>query len=290
MPTQYADVYRIEAIVWTGETAEICRAVGPDAEIVALKRLRPDKLRERAAVRSIQREAKMAMGLDHPNVIEVLEYLPGPPFPTLVMEFFSSRNLKMRVLDRHGDALIAYRCLEILEQMAIALQYVHNQGIIHMDLKPENFLLSDDCQVKLTDFALATRVAKSWHRFLPGRRRIAGTRPYIAPETLRRRRPDERTDIYSFGATVFEILTRRPPFISGDRDELLSMHLHQPPPWPWTFNKNLTREANDFVLAMLEKDPSRRPQTMSDVLVRLKRLRLFEVPPEPQQPPKDAPR
>ena len=280
MSAQYADLYHVENIVWTGETAEICRANDPDGRIVALKRLRLDKLRERFALRSIHHEARMAMGLEHASVIEVNDFFTGLLGPTIVMEYFPSRNLKVRVLDRHGDPLVAQRCGEILQQMAAALVYVHGCGIIHMDIKPENFLLSDDCQVKLTDFALAAHAPKSWHRFLPGPRRIAGTRPYIAPETLRRRRPDFRTDIYSFGVTVFEILTRRPPFISGDRDELLSMHLRQPPPWPWTFNKNITREMNDFVLAMLEKDPDRRPPTMSDILTRLKRIRLFEKPPE----------
>jgi serine/threonine protein kinase len=119
----------------------------------------------------------------------------------------------------------------------------------------------------------------AWHRFLPGMRRIAGTRPYIAPETIQRRLPDFRTDIYSFGVTLFELLTRRPPFISINRDELLNMHLRQPPPWPWTFNKNLTREINDLIVAMLEKRPERRPQSMADVYARLKRIRIYEKPP-----------
>ncbi|MBM4031408.1 MAG: serine/threonine protein kinase [Planctomycetes bacterium] len=279
-----ADLYRVEAIIWTGETAEICRASAPDGTIVAVKRLRPDKLREAAAVRSLRREARMAVGLTHPNVIEVQELVPGPPFPIIVMEYFPSRNLKVRVLDRKGDPLVAARTHDILLQMAAALLYVHDRGIIHMDIKPENFLVGDDCCVKLTDFALAEPAPKSWHRFLPGLRRIAGTRPYIAPETIRRRRPDFRTDIYSFGATVFEVLARRPPFISGNRNELLNMHLRQPPPWPWTFNKNLTREINDLVVAMLDKNPDRRPQSMADVLMRLKRLRVFEKPPEGASP------
>ncbi len=275
-----ADLYRIEAIIWTGETAEICRAMAPNGTIVAVKRLRTDKLRERAAVRSIYREARMANGLVHPNLIQVLDFVPPPPFPIIVMEYFPSRNMKVRVLDRKGDPLVATRCQDLLVQMAAALVYVHDRGIVHMDIKPENFLVADDCRVKLTDFALAVPEPKSWHRFLPGIRRIAGTRPYIAPETIRRRRPDARTDIYSFGATLFEVLTRRPPFISANRNELLNMHLREPPPWPWTFNRNLTREINDLIVAMLSKDPGRRPQTMLDVLTRLKRVRIFEKPPE----------
>lgn len=275
-----ADLYRVETVVWTGETAEICRAQAPNGSIVAIKRLRTDKLRLRAAVRSLYREARMAKGLRHPNVIELLDFVPGPPFPIIVMEFFPSRNLKVRVLDRKGDPLVATRCHDILVQMASALAYVHERGIVHLDIKPENFLVSDDARVKLTDFALATRVQSAWQRLLPSFRRIAGTRPYIAPETIRRKAPDFRTDIYSFGATVFEVLARRPPFISGNRDELLRMHLREPVPWPWTFNKKITREINDLVVAMLEKNPSRRPQSMLDILTRLKRIRVYEKPPE----------
>ena len=280
MAREYADLYyHVEAILWTGENAEICRASAPDGSIVVLKRLRAHKLRERAALGSLKREARMAMVIHHPNVISVTEYIPGPPSPVIVMEYFPSRNLKVRVLDRRGDPLITRRCHDILVQMATALLFVHEQGIIHMDLKPENFLLSDDCRLKLTDFALAALVAKSWRRFLPRRFRIAGTRPYIAPETLLRRPPDVRTDIYSFGATLFEVLARRPPFVSSNRDELLNMHLRQPPPWPFTFNRNITKDINDLIIAMLEKDPDRRPQSMYDVLSRLKRLRVFEKPP-----------
>ncbi|HPD14282.1 MAG TPA: serine/threonine-protein kinase [Planctomycetota bacterium] len=275
-----ADLYRVEAVIWTGETAEICRAMAPDGSIVAIKRLRADKLREWSAVGSLRREANMGSRFEHPNVIQILDFAPGPPYPIIVMEYFPSRNLKVRVLDRKGDPLLGARCHDVLLQMASALAHVHERGIIHMDIKPENFLATDDGVVKLTDFALATPAPKSWHRFLPRLRRIAGTRPYIAPETILRKRPDFRTDIYSFGATLFEVLARRPPFISTNRDELLNMHLREPAPWPWTFNKNLTREINDLIVAMLQKSPDRRPSSMFEVLTRLKRLNVYEKPPE----------
>jgi len=278
MPPEGAGLYHVEAVVWTGETAEICRARGPNGERVAIKRIRSDR-QSRANMRSLAHEARMALGLTHPNIIEVFHFVTDPPYPMMIMEFFPSRNLKVRVLSRRGDALVTYHTPELLAQMAAALRHVHDNGIIHMDLKPENFLLSDDGRVKLTDFALARRQASRLRRLLAGPRKIAGTRPYIAPETLRKRTPDFRTDIYSFGATVYEMLTRRPPFISSDRDELLSMHLRDPPPWPWTYNKNLTREINDLVLAMLAKDPGRRPQSMADIVTRLRRIRIYERPP-----------
>jgi serine/threonine protein kinase len=282
MSPEQADAYNVQMVVWTGESAEICRAVGQDGRTVALKRLRTDIRASRAAVRSLQHEAEVAFQLDHPNVIKVIAFLPEP-IPTMVMEYFPSRNLKVRVLAPRGDRLLTYHTRDILHQMGEALMCVHDRGFIHMDLKPENYLLHDDGRVKLTDFAIATEPITGWRRYLPVRRRIAGTRPYIAPETLRRRAPDFRTDIYSFGATLYEILTKRPPFISIDRDELLAMHLRQKPAYLTTYNRNLTDDINELVLLMLEKDPNRRPQTMHDVMARLDRIVLYHDPPvEPQ--------
>ncbi len=277
MPPQDASLYRVEAVLWSGNTAEICRATAPNGDHVAIKRIRRDK-RDRANLRSLKHEADMGRRVVHPNIVRVLDFVDDPRDPLVVMEFFSSRNLKVRLKAPRPDPLLLARTSDILLQMATALAYVHQCGIIHMDIKPENFLLSDEGQVKLTDFAIALLVPKGIGRWL-SLRRIAGTRSYIAPETIRRKQPDFQTDIYSFGVTMFEILTRRAPFTSSDPDELLSMHLQQIPPWPWTFNKNLTRDVNDLIIAMLAKDPGLRPRSMDEIIGRIKRIRIYEKPP-----------
>jgi serine/threonine protein kinase len=280
MPPGDAADYIQEAVIWTGETAEIVRARTPEGQQVALKRIRRDR-QTRANYRSLDREARVGASLDHKNVIRVLDYFSGPPEPVMVMEYFPSRNLKVRSHSPTGDELLETHTGAILQQMTLGLLHVHDQGYIHMDIKPENYLLNDEGMVKLTDFAITTSPPGVLRRLWPGRRRIAGTRPYIAPETLRRRSPDWRTDVYSFGATVFEVLTHRPPFVADNRDELLHMHLYQQPPWPCTYNKNLTPEINELVLAMLAKNPDRRPQSMADVLARLRRIDIYVEPPEP---------
>jgi serine/threonine protein kinase len=158
---------------------------------------------------------------------------------------------------------------------------MHERNLVHMDIKPENFLVSDDAQVKLADFAITRRPPEGWRRFFYRPRHIAGTRSYIAPETLRRRPPDVRTDIYSFGVTLYELLTRRPPYQAEDRDQLLSMHLRSTAPYLRTYNKNLTEDIDELVLRMLEKDPGKRPQNMADILIRLKRIPIYHKPPTP---------
>jgi len=281
MPSPRVDQYRVEAVVWTGEIAEICRAAGPDGRVVAIKRIRHGIHHRGAALRQLEREAQYGLLLDHPNVIRVLHFVPDPEVPLMVMEYFSSRNAKVRLLAPRGDPLLDYRTSEMLMQMSEGLQHMHQRGMIHMDIKPENFLLSDEGQAKLTDFAIATRPVEGWRRYLPRRRRIAGTRSYIAPETLLRKRPDYRTDIYSLGITFYEILTRRAPFQGEDRDDILAMRLRTSPPFMRTYDKNLTEGIDDLVCRMLEKDPDRRPQGMAEVILRLKRLPIFVKPPTP---------
>jgi serine/threonine protein kinase len=282
-----ADLYTSQAVVWTGEQAEITRAMAPDGTVVALKRLRKNVPNRRSAARTLQHEGEIGQLFDHPNVIKVHALLFEPEL-TVVMEYFPSRNLKVRILDPRNDRLLTYHTRDIVLQMTEALAHVHTKNIIHMDLKPENFLLNEQGVLKLTDFAIAAEPAVGWRRFFAGRRRIAGTRPYIAPETLRRKAPDFRTDIYSFGATLYEVLTGRPPFISIDRDELLAMHLKVKPAYVTTYNRNLTEDINELVLLMLEKDPGRRPQTMRDVKAWLERIRLYREPPE--EPPPEEPK
>ncbi len=278
MASGHADLYHVQAVVWTGESAEICRAVAPDGRVVALKRLRRDLRASRAGARALEHEAEVGLLFSHPNVIEVIEFVPQPQ-PTMVMEYFPSRNVKVRLLDPRDDRLLTYHARSIVLQMTDALCHVHDFEIVHMDLKPENFLLSEAGVVKLTDFAIARMPITGWRRLLGGRRRIAGTRPYIAPETLRRKAPDVRTDIYSFGATLYEVFTGRPPFISIDRDQLLAMHLRLKPAYLTSYNRNLTDDLNELVLLMLEKDPGRRPQRMADVKARLERIRFYREPP-----------
>lgn len=265
--------YHIIGTLWVGQSSIVYRATDARNELVAIKMLLPDTAANRRAQRMMEREARLALKLVHPNIVRAIEYIRGAPMPALVMEYFSCENLKMHIV--RSETFIHEHAKRIILQVCEALKYVHDHGLIHLDMKPENVLVAEDGLTKIIDFALAERPGSFMGRLL-SRRRIAGTRPYIAPETIRRKKPDIRTDIYSLGITIYEMLTGRPPFVSGSRDELLRMHLTQRPPFMRTYNPNVSLKMDQFVLEMLAKKCDQRPSDIEDVMRRMKRIEVFD--------------
>jgi len=265
--------YHIIGTLWVGQSSIVYRATDARNELVAIKMLLPDTAASRRAQRMMEREARLALKLNHPNIVQAIEYIRDAPMPALVMEYFNSENLKMHIV--RSEAFIHEHAKRIILQVCEALKYVHERGLIHLDMKPENVLVAEDGLTKIIDFALAERPGSFMGRLL-SRRRIAGTRPYIAPETIRRKKPDIRTDIYSLGITIYEMLTGRPPFISESRDALLRMHLTQPPAFMRTYNRNVSLKMDQFVLEMLAKKRDRRPSDIEDVIRRMKSIEVFD--------------
>lgn len=265
--------YHIIGTLWVGQSSMVYRATDARNRLVAIKMLLPDKAVSRQAVRMMEREARFALRLQHPNIIETIEYIREAPMPALVMEYFESENLKLRMV--RDEQLIREKAQDIILQVCEALAYVHEQGLIHRDMKPENVLVARDGYTKIIDFALAEETKKGRLLGLV-RRRIAGTRPYIAPETIRRRAPDERTDIYSLGVTIYEMLAGRPPFVSPDRDELLRKHLAEQAPYVRTYRREVSVKMDELVLEMLSKRPDHRPQSVREIAARVKDIRVFD--------------
>jgi serine/threonine protein kinase len=265
--------YHIIGTLWVGQSSIVYRATNIRNELVAIKMLLPDTASSRRAQRMMEREARLALKLDHPNIVQAIEYIRDAPMPALVMDYFSSENLKTHIV--RSQDFIHEHAKGIVLQVCDALNYVHGHGLIHLDMKPENVLVADDGLTKMIDFALAEETGRSLAQLLT-RRRIAGTRPYIAPETIRRVKPDVRTDIYSLGITIYEMLTGRPPFVSEDRDSLLRMHLKQQAPFMRMYNPNVSMKMDQFVLEMLAKKREHRPENMEEVIRRMKRIEVFD--------------
>jgi len=260
-------------VIWSGESAIVYKGVDAQNREVAVKMLRAELARSRRRVRQMEMEYRTVRRLEHPNIIRALAYFRERPQPCVVFEYFRSRNLKRRILAR--EELGAEEALGIVRQAAQALAYCHHEGIIHRDVKPENLLLASDGAVRLIDLALAMEVSGGWwSRWARRRAKISGTRPYIAPEVIQRQRLTAATDVYSFGATVYELLTGRPPFVSADRDEVLRKHLREPPIYLRNFRADVSEEMDQLVMEMLEKRPEKRP-TMAQIISRLATLSVF---------------
>jgi len=273
MPKSGLLKYHIISTLWVGQSSIVYRATDAHNKLVAIKMLLPDTAASRRAVRAMEREAKLSLKLQHPCIVQSIEYIRDAPMPALVMEYFESENLKLRIV--RDPELIREHAQQVILQSCEALAYVHAQGLVHRDVKPENVLVAADGQTKIIDFALALETGKGWPLGL-GRRRIAGTRPYIAPETIRRRPPDPRTDIYSLGVTIYEMLTGRPPFTSGDRDELLRKHLVEQPAYMRTYRRGISAKMDELVLQMLSKKPEHRPESMEEIIRRVSGIRVFD--------------
>jgi serine/threonine-protein kinase len=154
----------------------------------------------------------------------------------------------------------------ILRQVAEALDFMHSLGIIHKDIKPENVLLNARSEVRLIDFSLAQ---SKMDRLLQLGRRVEGTPLYMAPEQIQGRKCDARSDIYSFGVMMYELLTKRPPFLSTTQEGILEKHMKEAPRPMQEHVKTISSELNAVVLKMLAKRREDRFQNMTSVILEL---------------------
>jgi serine/threonine protein kinase len=154
---------------------------------------------------------------------------------------------------------------------------LHEQGWLHRDVKPDNFLVNEQADVKLIDFAIADRVRTGISKLLGGRSKIQGTRSYMSPEQIRGERLDVRSDIYSFGCLLFELVSGRPPFTGGNPDELLQKHLKAPVPSAVASNADTSAEFSALIAQMMTKSREQRPASMKHVLDALDDIRIWRA-------------
>lgn len=253
--TKIHNRYEVRSHLGDGSTATVYKAydtkLGRD---VALKVLLPH-VRETTAQRFFQ-EAKAAAHLNHPNIMSIFDIGEDDGRHYLVVEFVE------------GDALSHYIpsspsvVVELGVQIARALDYAHNNDIIHRDIKPANIKVTPDGQVKIMDLGLA-RPRAGKRVTAPGM--VIGTPAYISPEQAQGHNLDSRTDIYSLGIVLYEMITGELPFNADDITALLLQHVQQPPEPPSKVVANLPRALETVILKTLEKNPNRRFQSMDAV-------------------------
>jgi len=272
--------YRLLNIVNTGQTSRIWQAYHDgDDKLCGLKVLLQEFLRSREHLGYLKHEWMVGEKLEHPRIIKMYEFGVSKNEPYLAMEWFPAPNLKNRL--RYDYARLEYLFPKIIEQMCDSLIYLHGQGWIHRDVKPDNYLVSDTGDLKLIDFALAYRIKAGVSRFLGPRSKVQGTRSYMSPAQIRGAALDGRADLYSLACTIFEMLAGKPPFTGTSPNELLMKHLYSAPPTLESANRNVTPEFADLLRRTLSKKPSSRPQSVADFLTEMRMTRIFRTAPRP---------
>lgn len=253
------DGYRLESLLGEGTFSLVFKATRLErGETVAIKVLRSEYLDAQTsdALRRFHREAMVQ--LVHRNVVNVYGCGDFLGRPYIVLEYVSGQTLRAMLAPR----LPLAEALRIFVQMSRGLAFAHKKGYVHRDLKPENVMVASDGTPKLMDFGIAKHLDK------PGATRTAttmGTPRYMSPEHTDSSKTDARSDIYSMGVILFEMLSGRAPF-EGDLMELLSAHLYQDPPRLSQVVPSLPASLSDLIDRMLKKQQGDRYQTMDEVL------------------------
>lgn len=270
--------YRLVRQIRSGQSCQVWLAINTLNERVALKVLKDEFRKNREETSQLRHEYTVGHDLEHPNVIRVIEFSVADRIPFLALEYCGAQNIKQVIQD--GLDLFAPRVPETVRQCAQGLAYLNNQGWLHRDVKPDNFMI-DEGNTKLIDFSLAVKAKKGLSRLLGGRSKVQGTRSYMSPEQIRGEVLDVRSDVYSFGCTLFEMLTGRPPFTAESADELLIKHLKAAVPSLLVTANNITEEFADLVARCLAKNVQERPESLDDFLIEFDHMKVFMKPPVP---------
>lgn len=268
--------YRLLRLIRAGQTCQIWESFDlRDERRVAVKTPVPDHRENPDEIAYLKHEVEVAQNFKHPNLIEVYEFDMDRNYPFLALQFFNSKNMKQS-MDKRGHSYM-HLATEILSGAAESLRYMHEQGWVHCDVKPDNFLVSESGEVKLIDFAISQKPKTGLAALFGGRRKVQGTRSYMSPEQIEGKNLDYRADIYSLGCVIFEFLTGRTPFTGVNPDELLLKHLKAPIPQLVAANPDLTPEINTLVMKMMAKKREDRPLQMKDVAKELRNTNIFRV-------------
>jgi len=273
MIARIIDQYRVVSVLYTGKYSRIYKAVHDGTfKEVAIKVLLPE-VKSSKRRKALEKEAHWGLGFSHPNLLKIYSYEKDNIGPHFVMEFFPSRNLRDRIL--HKEDIVREKAKEITTGVVEALAYVHSQGVVHRDVKPSNILANERGEAKLIDFSIAEPMGRKHRRFLL-KPKVEGTRAYMAPEQILGEPLDSRADIYSLGATIYEMMTGHPPFTADLEEEIIQKHLVAQAPSMVQRNIAVSKELDRIVREMLKKDPEERPRDMEVVLGRLRDIPFYE--------------
>ena len=268
-PRVFSERYELNHLIARGGMAEVYRAHDRLlARPVAVKVLFPELSVDRSFVERFRREAQAAANLSNPNIVPVFDWGEDSGTYFIVMEFIDGRPLSA-ILKTAGP-LSAERTADIGTHVAAALGYAHKHGVIHRDVKPGNVLITDEGQVKVTDFGIARAI--NTEESLTQTGAVMGTATYFSPEQAEGMGVDSRSDIYSLGVVLFEMVTGRAPFLGDTPVAVASKHVRDHPPAPREINPSVPPSFEAIILKAMAKDPDHRYATAEDLRADLLRF------------------
>ncbi|MEU4829876.1 Stk1 family PASTA domain-containing Ser/Thr kinase [Streptosporangium sp. NPDC023615] len=272
-PRRLGDRYELDGVVGRGGMAEVYRARDIRLDrIVAIKTLRADLARDHIFQARFRREAQSAASLNHPSIVAVYDtgedVSEGAPVPYIVMEYVDGRTL--RDLLRADRRLLPERAAELVDGILRALDYSHRGGIVHRDIKPANIMITRNGDVKVMDFGIARAMADS-AATMTQTAQVIGTAQYLSPEQARGERVDARSDLYSTGCVLYELLTGQPPFTGDSPVAIAYQHVREDPIPPSQIDPDIPPWADAIVLKAMAKDPAHRYQSAGDMRADIQR-------------------
>ncbi|GAB3014564.1 Stk1 family PASTA domain-containing Ser/Thr kinase [Streptomyces pseudoechinosporeus] len=268
-PRRLGGRYELGQVLGRGGMAEVHLAHDTRlGRTVAVKTLRADLARDPSFQARFRREAQSAASLNHPAIVAVYDtgedYIEGISIPYIVMEYVDGSTL--RELLHSGRKLLPERAMEMTIGILQALEYSHRNGIVHRDIKPANVMLTRNGQVKVMDFGIARAMGDSGMT-MTQTAAVIGTAQYLSPEQAKGEQVDARSDLYSTGCLLYELLTVRPPFVGDSPVSVAYQHVREEPQPPSNFDPEITPEMDAIVLKALVKDPDYRYQSADEMRV-----------------------
>ncbi|HVR32833.1 MAG TPA: Stk1 family PASTA domain-containing Ser/Thr kinase [Acidimicrobiia bacterium] len=262
LPHDLTDRYQLVAHLARGGMADVYQ--GYDRLLnrkVAVKVLHSQLSNDEAFVKRFRKEAQAAANLTHPNIVGIYDWGQLDTTYFIVMELVDGRSLR-EVLKSEGT-LLPRRAVEIAADVAAALSVAHRAGLVHRDIKPGNILLAPDGTVKVTDFGIARAWDDSQELTKTGA--VMGTATYFSPEQAQGSTADERSDVYSVGVVLYEMLAGAPPFRGDNPMAVAYQHVSQVAAAPSTFNGDVPASLDGIVLTAMAKSPDQRYQTAEEM-------------------------
>ncbi|MFI8285113.1 Stk1 family PASTA domain-containing Ser/Thr kinase [Streptomyces albidoflavus] len=266
-PRRLGGRYELGSVLGRGGMAEVYLAHDTRlGRTVAVKTLRADLARDPSFQARFRREAQSAASLNHPAIVAVYDtgedYVDGVSIPYIVMEYVDGSTL--RELLHSGRKLLPERSMEMTIGILQALEYSHRAGIVHRDIKPANVMLTRNGQVKVMDFGIARAMGDSGMT-MTQTSAVIGTAQYLSPEQAKGEQVDARSDLYSTGCLLYELLTVRPPFVGDSPVAVAYQHVREEAQAPSVFDPEITPEMDAIVLKALVKDPDYRYQSADEM-------------------------